>query len=433
MDTYHKLTNKLKKLMFLLRGFARPLWRYIQKKKKINLYRRRYPIILDTIKKKERINVVFFVMNIGMWKSDYLFSLLMKDTRFNPCIVSFFYPNDSIEYQKYVQDSLSSYFSSKGFPYRDCYDFEKNAWLNLQTLNPDIIFYAQPYNCGYERYLIESLWTSSIFAYIPYCFQMEDIGIFHNLLLQNIAWKLFYPTKFHCAQEQKLNYNKGKNIAVCGYPMADYLLSKEDANPSIWPQKDHSIKRVIWAPHHTILSTDILHYSNFMEMAEPMLDLARKYEGRVQFAFKPHPRLMPKLYSLWGKDKTMEYYNAWGSSPNTTFVEGDYVDLFKSSDALIHDCSSFMGEYLYTGKPLMFVAKSHCEDVLNDFGMMCFKQHYKGDTIESIRKFIDNVVIGEIDPMKEERLKFFKEQLLPPNNCTVAQNIYNIMAEEFHQ
>lgn len=423
----------LKKFTFLLKGFARHLWCYLQRKKKIYLYNRRYPIILDNIKKKERINVVFFVMNIGMWKSDCLFRLLMKNPRFNPCIVSFFYPNDSIEYQKYVQDSLSSYFSSKGFPYRNCYDFKKNEWLNLQTLNPDIIFYAQPYNCGYERYLIEALWTSSIFAYIPYCLEMENIEIFHNLLLQNIAWKLFYPTKFHRDQEQKLSHNKGKNIVVCGYSMADYFLSKEEANPSIWPQKNHSIKRVIWAPHHTILPTDTLQYSNFMEMAEPMLDLARKYRGLVQFAFKPHPRLMPKLFDLWGKDKTMEYYNAWRSGPNTTFVEGDYVDLFKSSDALIHDCSSFMGEYLYTGKPLMFVAKPCFEKVLNDFGMMCFECHYKGNTIESIKEFIDNVVIGGIDPMKEARCKFFNELLLPPNNCTVAQNIYNIMVEELHQ
>ena len=90
-----------------------------------------------------------------------------------------------------------------------------------------------------------------------------------------------------------------------------------------------------------------------------------------------------------------------------------------------------MGEYLYTGKPLMFVAKPHCEDILNDFGKMCFNQHYKGSNIDSIREFIDNVVIGGTDPMREERLKFYNEQLLPPNNSTVAQNIYNVMVEDF--
>lgn len=418
------------KLNTFIEDYAKPIWHTIQKRIKIQQYYRMYPAILEKVKNKDKINIVFFVVNVGMWKSDALFQLLLKDNRFNPCVISFLYPYDSVEYQKYVQGSLSSYFISKGYPYMDCYDFNTNEWLDINSLEPDIIFYAQPYNSGYKQYQIESFWNSSLFAYIPYCFMMEKIGGFHNLLLQNIAWKLFYPTKFHLKQDEKYSYNKGRNIEVCGYPMADYLISNKTVDFSLWPQRQNSIKKIIWAPHHTILPNDNLHYSNFLELAEPMLNLAKEYRGIVQFAFKPHPRLMTKLYSLWGKTKTDAYYRAWNDGINTTFVEGDYIDLFRSSDALIHDCSSFMGEYLYTGKPLMFVAKPHCEDILNEFGRVCFEQHYKGSTIESIKEFVDNVIINGIDPMKEERLIFYNDQLLPPNNYTVAQNIYNIMATE---
>lgn len=415
----------IKILSTFVDDYAKPVWHTIQKRLKIQRYKTMYPAILKKVKNKDKINIVFFVINVGMWKSDALFQLLLKDNRFNPCIISFLYPEDSIEYQKYVQESLSSFFAAKGYPYLDCYDFNKNEWLDIHHLEPDIIFYAQPYNAGYKQYQIESFWKTSLFAYIPYCLEMEKLEVFYNLLLQNIAWKLFYPTEFHFKQGKKHSNNKGRNIDVCGYPMADYLVTNAEIDFSLWPEKQTSIKRVIWAPHHTILSNDVLHYSNFLELAESMLNVAKEYRGKVQFAFKPHPRLMTKLYSLWGKTKTDAYYQAWNNGVNTTFVEGDYVDLFRSSDALIHDCSSFMGEYLFTGKPLMFVAKTNCDSVLNDFGRICFEQHYKGSTIEDIKKFIDNVVIRGVDPMKEERFKFYKEQLLPPNNMTVAQNIYN--------
>ena len=43
----------------------------------------------------------------------------------------------------------------------------------------------------------------------------------------------------------------------------------------------------------------------------------------------------------------------------TNNLETEYVELFKSSDALIHDCGSFMAEYLVTNKPVLFLEKNN--------------------------------------------------------------------------
>ena len=47
----------------------------------------------------------------------------------------------------------------------------------------------------------------------------------------------------------------------------------------------------------------------------------------------------------------------WESLSNAQLETGKYVDLFMTSDAMIHDCGSFTIEYHYTLKPVMYLVK----------------------------------------------------------------------------
>ena len=89
------------------------------------------PLILRRIRKQDRITVVFFVINVAMWKYDGFFALLRKDPRFNPVIVSFFHPDDTEEYRRYVQQDMQDYFMGKGYPFYPSYDFETGKWLDV--------------------------------------------------------------------------------------------------------------------------------------------------------------------------------------------------------------------------------------------------------------------------------------------------------------
>ena len=267
---------------------------------KIRRYQKQLPILEQAIVRKKKVRVVFFVINIGMWKGDNLFSRLLADDRYEPYVMSFLYPQDSMEYRRYVQDDIQRYFENKGFPFIPCYNFDSNEWFDIQSLKPDIVFYAQPYNVGYKPYLIESLWKMSLFAYIPYCFEMEGSPLYHHLLLQEIAWKMFYPTKFHKDLEESFRYSKRDNIVVTGYLSADKLLQTNRTEGNSWKISDPSFKRVIWAPHHSINGKDGIDYSNFLSLAEDMIAIAQQFADKIQFAFKPHPRLKEKLYNLEG-------------------------------------------------------------------------------------------------------------------------------------
>ena len=49
-----------------------------------------------------------------------------------------------------------------------------------------------------------------------------------------------------------------------------------------------------------------------------------------------------------------EYVAQWNNLPNAyLYNKGNYIELFKTSDLLITDCSSFLLEYMPTLKPII--------------------------------------------------------------------------------
>lgn len=168
---------------------------------------------------------------------------------------------------------------------------------------------------------------------------------------------------------------------------------------------------------------------------EFMLKLAIKYNNLIQIAFKPHPILRPKLSDnrVWGKKKTDYYYNKWDKLENGQIHEGSYVDLFLTTDALIHDSGSFMIEFLYTGKPLLHTNRdTHIKDRLNSFGELAFDCHYHALNEEDIVVFINNLLYS-IDPMRINRQDFFNKFLIPPNQQSASQNIVDDLITEIYE
>lgn len=405
----------------------------LRKRVKTILYDRRLPGIEKRVFCKARVKVVFFVINLGMWKNDKLFRLFMESDRFDPYIVFFPRRSDSPERMRDVQDGLRRHFEAKGFPFIDGYDFSRNEYLDISGLDPDILFYAQPYGVGGEVFNTDRFAGKCLFAYIPYCIPLNDIPKLYNQLYKNICWRMFYPTEYSKEREREHLYTRRDNIVVSGYPSSDYL--SETGSPSLgdWKNPGKGYRRIIWAPHHSVLESDVLGYSTFLRIADGMIETAKKYSDRIQFAFKPHPLLREKLSrpEIWGAQRTDEYYALWAQMPNTSLVEGEYYDLFLTSDALIHDCCSFMAEYLYTGKPLMFITSDigGIAESVNDFGKKCLRRHYHGEGIEDIERFIDSVVINGDDTMLETRRDFYQRSLRTPGTGSVAENIFNVFAE----
>lgn len=396
-----------------------------------HIYQNRLPKLRNEIFTKDKIRVVFFPISIGMWKNDYLFKLLMEHPRFDPYIVSFFVPADTRDYQLRNQEEMRSFFQAKGYPYIDMYNSDTNEWFDVKSFCPDVVFYTQAVDEAYPQYKIKSLWKNCIFFYIPYCLGMEDQRRGYNTLLDNICERFFAPSEFHKKEYSSFFLNKGKNVVNVGYPSFDYLTNPQEKPVSKWKESSDK-KRVIWAPHHSITQNDVLSNSNFLVIADEMIELAKKYQDSVQFVFKPHPRLRPKLEKIegWGVEKTAKYFECWETMPNTSIENGEYYDLFLTSDAMIHDCSTFMAEYLLTGKPVAFVLRKDAGLNLNSYANKCYEQHYELHSMPEIENFIKEVVIKGNDLMKNRRMEFVHNYLQPKGEKSVAENIFNEILSE---
>src|SRR5699024_801734 len=117
-----------------------------------------------------------------------------------------------------------------------------------------------------------------------------------------------------------------------------------------------------------------LSYSTFLDYAEFILQLANDYKDEIQIAFKPHPNLRGKLNDVWGVEKTNTYFQKWKCLSNGQVEDGGYIDLFATSDAMIHDSGSFVIEYLYTKKPVQFLISSEkVKEEFNEIGKEALK------------------------------------------------------------
>ena len=400
---------------------------------KYRAVRRQHERLVAELRHKPVINVVFMALDIALWRYQHVYELMAADPRFHVTIV--LSPCVLREQREADAEGLRRFFNQRGIPYID-YKEGETPFDIRRKLQPDIIFYTQPY-----EYLLASehdcrRFYDRLVCYMPYAFWTSTGKLSYDLHFHNLAWRLFYSTRLHLEEARKVATNHGKNVCVVGYANTDDFL-KGTYNDGVWKPMADGIrrKRIVWAPHFSIISANSAFppRANFLWMADLMIRLAREYADRIQIAFKPHPALLTQLYELegYGRERADEYYAQWEQMANTQLETGQYVDLFMTSDAMIHDSGSFAVEYHYSQRPTMFVSKD-MSDILStqsEFGKRAYAMHYIGKDEADIRRFIDDVVLGGDDPMLPERQQFYNDYLLPPNGKSAAQNVVDDIVE----
>lgn len=395
----------------------------------------RHQKALEIVRKKEKVKVAFFLIHESVWKYDVLFDLMIHHPRFEPILFVCPVVNYGMKNMLFEMEKAFESFKSKGYNVIKTYDKETGIYLDVnKTYSPDIIFYTNPYQGLQDnRYYIKQF-SRTLTCYVPYAVMTTNYEMFYNLDFHNLVWKIFSETPIHKKLASQKQKNKGLNSIVTGYPGFDKLITNQKLNIEVWKNKNKNLKKIIWAPHH--LMSELNKVSNFLEYHVFFLELAIKYQDKLQIAFKPHPLLRVKLENdpNWGKEKTDIYYNKWDKLDNGQFENSEYVALFLTSDALIHDCGSFMSEYLITGKPSLFMIRN--ETIMkewSDFGDKALSVHYQSRNNKQVIDFIENVVLNENDWMKEERNAFVQNNLIQTNNLTASQNILNYLESEIFQ
>ena len=401
-------------------------------------YRERMLKRVEAVRQKEVINVLFYIWHPSFWKVDSLFRLMLEHPRFNPavCPVASMDNPDPAK-RRETLEYTRRYFKEKGYPVLEIdgigpvtgsfvfggADMEKIR----AAFAPDVIFVQSPYESVPQAMAADM--EHELYCYVPYCYRNSLQHFEYDNATQNKYWFNFVENRPMEDFIKSIMSNGGDNVCLTGYPPVDFFLfhNRFGSETSVWKPQAAPCKRVIWAPHWNICDVSVLTAGIFPQVAEHMLELALEYSGRMQFAFKPHPKLKAELYRYpeWGPERTDAYYQAWADLPNGQLELGEYAELFAQSDALVHDSGSFIIEYMVTGNPCCFL---HGKDaaVLPDFNEMtaaCHAAHYLADSVEELDRFLQDVVAGGNDPKAAERRTCVERFIQPPDGRPAAQNI----------
>lgn len=372
------------------------------------------------IRKKDKIKVLFILAELGSWKTERLYCKMKEHPRFEPILGV----TTSIEVPG-SKAPLIEYLQHKGYEFVDL-DESRNS---IGEISPDVKFYYKPYEESFpvqHRFLRH---LKSLTCHIHYAFNQGSEKWAYNHLITKFCWFNFVENSSVVRTRSKIKGLYNGNVIATGFPMQDDLNEEPDVYPDPWTKDDLHRKRIIYAPHHSLPGTNKggVQYSTFLDYGDFILEVAKKYKDKIQWAFKPHPTLYPKLLKIWGQQKTDDYYNAWKDISFSQVELGEYKGLFKHSDAMIHDCSSFIVEYHYSHRPVLYLLRDekHCDEQ-NEFGIAAFNAHYKACSKSDIEKFIEMVLAGE-DSMQGTRDSFFNTYLIPPGNKSACDNIIDVL------
>ncbi len=385
-------------------------------------YWKKLPSKIKLIRGKDTIKVLFVNSTLNTWKTEMLYNYMSKNPRFQPIVGI-----SNCKKYPYAKGDFLKYVREKDYNYVDLDTLNRG----IKDIDPDIVFYGSPYPTSYSKghYFDSNL--EYVFCGCDYCINITKHVAHLKHLWYDFCWQFYVEHEDVAIRKREILGEKANNILVTGVPNQDELQMPKEAFVDPWKDRTGK-KRIIYAPHHSFkgVNGDGIEFATFLDYGEIVLELAKKYQDKVTFAFKPHPFLYIRLLDIWGKEKTDAYYQQWKDLPNTQFENEGYFGLFKYSDAIIHDCASFLVEYLYMDNPSLFlVAESNNIDDMFDFVKDCYYSHEQAYCANDIELFIKNVING-VDIKQEQRRECINKQLIPPHGKTACENIIDAILYE---
>ena len=192
-------------------------------------------------------------------------------------------------------------------------------------------------------------------------------------------------------------------------------------------------KKIIYAPHWSINAG--IKFSTFQWNYQFMYEFAKAHP-ETSWVIKPHPALSfqavaEKLFPSIEAFK--EYMQKWDDLPNAQVYTGAYYqDIFATSDGMIQDCSSFIAEYQYVNKPMIYLTRD--TQILNELGRAILKVSYTvdGKDLDAIAATMQRVFIEGNDDKAAARQKIFDKYLNYPkaNGMLASEFIFKSIVDE---
>lgn len=374
------------------------------------------------------LKVLFLVSENSKWQYQSLYEELEKNSRFSPLILV---SPTLVDLKKPIADqdkklkSNYEFFQSRNMNVEFAFNFKTRKLIPLKHFTPDLIFYQEPWALDFKQHPI----ITSKFAltyYFPYASQVIYFDGIYTSKFHRFLYKMYVEHNDHILAYKKL-FPKfySHNCVAVGNPKLDvYLLNKHPDPTLYW--KDKNKYKIIYAPHHSF-EKDMLATATFKWSGKIITDFAVKNADLCQWVFKPHPLFRNALIknNIMTPTEVENYYNLW-ESIGSVYDKGDYFDLFKTSNLLITDCISFLGEYAPTLQPVIHLKNR--DDLFNEFGHKIINTYYSVENKEQLHLILNKICINRIDDKKTIREQ--KIQKIFNLNQKISTKILNIISKE---
>ena len=383
---------------------------------------------LEKIRRKDKIKVGFYFDFSSHWCGDDLYNALAQDKRFEPVI---FIPTDN--WNEFTREEFSK--DSKLFKARGLNVFEMNSG-SLDVPKQDILFRLAPYpEWQLPAFSLANLKANeTLLANIPYSFNVRrDYPSSVNYPLFHVLWKKFFPSTVLLEEHKGIDRFGMPRGVYSGYPKLDVFFKPESKFHFDWKLARPDARKIIWAPHHSIVYGVLT--ATFQWNYQFMYEFAKAH-SEISWVVKPHPQLFwsaVNTKTFPSNEALREYFQKYNALPNAQVYTGTYYqDIFATSDGMIQDCDSFVAEYQYVDKPMIYLTRS--SGAWDELGKAILDASYlvDGKDLDGIAKMIQRVFIEGDDFKAAQRKAVFDKYLNYPkaNGMLAGEFIYKNIVDE---
>lgn len=387
-----------------------------------------FEISVKKIRRKRKIKVAFVVDDASMWCGDDIYNYFARNKRYEPtvflCLRPFHRNFDTVvsEFHHGIAQFKARNINVVGIE-------DPNAEFPHQDI---IFFLRQPEYYG-KNLQLNALTPETLLIFIPYTFNISEWGT-SALPIMNCLWKAFFETEFalnfydnRCSTGMPHGY-------YSGYPRLDVFFNNKENLKFEWKMATPNAKKIIWAPHWSINSG--VKYATFQWNYKFMYEYAKNHP-EISWVVKPHPHLLHSAIEAGifkSAEEVQNYFQKWNDLPNAKVETGAYYHaIFATSDGMIQDSGSFIGEYQYTHKPMIYLTRD--TQIFNELGNELMKVLYRvdGKDFEGMAKLMQKVFIEGKDEMYNARLNFFDKycNYQKANGMLASEFIFRQISKEF--
>ena len=396
---------------------------------------------LRRLKRKEKpvdrpIRVCFLQQDPNCWnKSKALYDLLQADDRFQVtllCVPDPFAEDTASTYRFFASTEPGAIDARIG---EGPWSTTENLgdWFDLQSLQPDYVFYQQPY----DAYLPQAYQSTVVSGYAKICITPYGFALTKELLecseydfYQSVynaysvspTEKDFNTKRFALSHKIGIRHTKYLGTLV----FSDLFSHQEEQSPS-WDFSKNSF-RAIWTPRWT--TDPKIGGSNFFRYMEFFPNFAKE-NPTVDILFRPHPMAFSNFVrnGQMTQDEVDAYIGRIEAGANTALDQQKRYDAtFWQSNVLVTDISAIIIEYFATGKPIIFCETQERLCTYLDFFEEILSVCYVAQNQEDVSRYLLQLQAGD-DPLQPARIQMLHKLFGEDLTATAAAIAEDLIAD----